>query len=165
MVAVMAVLMRERPNLPLDRRDRKGIDLYLFKGDRSSKNLTQYVWALSPTTTPRWFLDLNFIDPKEPELSSFAVTSLASRRRQPYRCQQPISASLSNPDQTNLNLSLSLTQIKPRPKNLREKKFQLTKRDTKIGNYKCGWVGLLDLVMFNFFFFFGKQIVINFFCW
>ena len=78
----MAVLMRERPNLHLDQRDKKGIDLYLFKEDRSSKNLTQYVWASSPTTTPQWLLDLDFIDPKEPKLSSSAVIGLASRCRQ-----------------------------------------------------------------------------------
>ena len=42
-----------------------------------------------------------------------AVTGFALRYSQPYHHQQPIPASFSNPDQVDLNLSLSLTQIKP----------------------------------------------------
>ena len=42
-----------------------------------------------------------------------AVAGFALHRSQPYHHQQSIPASFSNPDQADLNLSLSLTQIKP----------------------------------------------------
>ena len=42
-----------------------------------------------------------------------AVTGFALRCSQPYHHQQSIPASFSNPDQADLNLFLSLTQIKP----------------------------------------------------
>ena len=41
------------------------------------------------------------------------VTSFVLHHSQPYHQQQPIPVSFSNPDQADLSLSLSLTQIKP----------------------------------------------------